>query len=170
MTAVHVSAIVVAALACACDITTRRIPNVLTFGAAGAALLYHAAVGGWYGLGLSLAGWCVGAALFFLPFSLGGRGAGDVKLLAALGAWVGTIDVLWLAAFSGIAGFALALVVAVTHGYLRRALQNVWLLLCHWRIVGLRAMPGLTVEDSRAPKLAYAVPILAGTLAVTWLR
>jgi hypothetical protein len=31
-------------------------------------------------------------------------------------------------------------------------------------------MPGLTVEDSRAPKLAYAVPILAGTLAVTWLR
>ena len=39
-----------------------------------------------------------------LGAALGGMGAGDVKLLAALGAWLGPRETLWLAAYSGVAG------------------------------------------------------------------
>ena len=170
MTIAHGSALVVAALAGVFDLKTRRIPNVLTFGAAGAALLYHLATAGISGLGSSALGWLVGAAVFFIPFALRGLGGGDVKLLAALGAWIGVTDVLWLAAYSGVAGAVLAVAIAAFHGYLPQALRNVWMLLCHWRVAGLRSLPELTIDGSAAPKLAYAVPIFAGTLAVTWLR
>ena len=42
-------------------------------------------------------GWLLGAALFFLIFALRGMGAGDVKLLAAVGAWLGPAQVIWVA-------------------------------------------------------------------------
>ena len=94
-----------------------------------------------------------------------------MKLLAALGAWVGVVDVLWLAAYAGVAGGVLALLLAAAHGYLRPAQCETCGCCC---VIGaLRAsapLPELTIEGSSAPKLAYAVPILAGTLAVTWLR
>jgi hypothetical protein len=44
------------------------------------------------------------------------------------------------------------------------------MLLCHWRVAGVSALPELTLDGSSAPKLAYAVPILAGMVAVVWLR
>ena len=167
---VQVAALAIAVGAAACDVRMRRIPNLLTFGAAATGLMYHLISGGPGAFGDSSAGWLVGALLFVVPFVLRGLGGGDVKLLAALGAWIGPLDVVWLALYTGVAGGAMAVVVALAHGYLRRAFDNVWLLLCHWRVAGLRALPELTLEGSTAPKLAYAVPILAGTVAVAWLR
>jgi prepilin peptidase CpaA len=116
------------------------------------------------------AGWLVGAAVFFIPFALGGLGAGDVKLMAALGAWLGPADALWLGVYTAIAGGAAALIVALAHGYMRQALSNVWLLLTHWRVNGIRALPQLTLAGSSTPRLAYAVPILCGLLVTLWLR
>jgi len=84
----HVMALVLGGLACVCDLRTRRIPNVLTFGGAAVALGYALASRGFGGLLTSLEGWGVGLALFLPMFLLGGMGAGDVKLLACLGAWV----------------------------------------------------------------------------------
>jgi prepilin peptidase CpaA len=119
---------------------------------------------------LSVEGWIVGAAIFFVPFALGGLGAGDVKLLAALGAWVGPTDALWIALYTGIAGGVLALVVASLTGYLRQALSNIWLLLSHWRVAGLRPLDEVSLEGSRGPRLAYAIPIFTGLLVNVWLR
>lgn len=170
MTPVQVFALVIAIVAAGWDLWTRRIPNVLTFGAAAAGLGYHLAIGGLTGLGHGAAGWAVGAAIFIVPFALRGLGGGDVKLLAALGAWVGPSDVLWVAAYAAIAGGVMAVGVALGTGYLRRAFHNIWMLLMHWRVAGLTALPQLTLEGSSAPKLAYAVPILAGMVAVIWLR
>jgi prepilin peptidase CpaA len=170
MTALHGVAVAVAAVGCVIDLRTRRIPNALTFSAAAAALAYRAAAGGVDALAAGAAGWLIGALVFFLPFLLGGLGGGDVKLLAALGAWVGPADVLWLALYSGAAGGVLAFATALVHGYARQAFRNVWLLLCHWRVAGLRAVPELTLEGSAAPKLAYALPILCGTVVTSWLR
>jgi len=170
MSSVQLAAIVIAIVAAGCDLRMRRIPNLLTFGAAATGVVYHLISGGFAGLGHSAAGWFVGALVFVVPFALRGLGGGDVKLLAALGAWIGPGDVLWLALYTGVAGGAMAVVVAVANGYLRRAFDNVWMLLCHWRVAGLRVLPELTLDGSSAPKLAYAVPILAGMVAVAWLR
>jgi prepilin peptidase CpaA len=170
LSAVQLAGLLIAIGAAVCDLRTRRIPNALTFGAAAAGLLFHALSGGLTGTGLSALGWLLGALVFIVPFALRGLGGGDVKLLAALGAWIGPWEVLWLALYTGIAGAVIAVIVAIARGYLRRALANVWLLLCHWRVAGLTALPEITLEQSTAPKLAYAVPILAGMVAIVWLR
>jgi len=162
--------VAVAAVACAVDLRTRRIPNLLTFGTAVAALVFHLAVGGRQGVAESAAGWIVGAAMLMVPYVLGGMGAGDVKLLAALGAWIGPVDVAWTGVYAAVAGAAMAIVVAFTAGYLRAAATNVWLMLMSWRVDGLRQLPALTLATARGPRLAYAAPIFVGTMAMLWLR
>jgi len=162
-------AITVGVVACVWDIRTRRIPNLLTFGSAAAALIYHGATGGLAGLFDSMGGWLVGALLFAPMFLLGGMGAGDVKLLAALGAWLGPWSGLWVGVYSSVAGGVFAVIAALTTGYLRQALRNVWLLLAHWRVSGPRPVEGITLDTAAGPRLAYAVPILAGLLVTVWL-
>jgi hypothetical protein len=90
--------------------------------------------------------------------------------MGAIGAWLGASLTIWNVLYAGIAGGALALVVAVNQGYLRIALGNVWLLLAHWQVAGLSPMADLTLESSKSPRLPYAVPIFAGTVVTTWLH
>jgi prepilin peptidase CpaA len=162
------AAVVVALVAAAWDLATRRIPNELTFGAALAGLCVHAYVAGWSGAGLSLAGWLVGVAFFFPFFALGGMGAGDVKLLGAIGAWLGPAETVWVALFSGMAGGVMAVFVAAFSGYLSQAFSNVWGLLLYWRIAGVRPAPDLMLSSHRGPRLAYALPVLAGLVVSLW--
>src|ERR1700747_786407 len=112
--------VAIVAVAATCDLKTRRIPHVLTFGAALAGLVAHGYLEGWSGAGVSAAGWLVGVAAFFPFFALGGLGAGDIKLLGAIGAWLGPVAAIWVALFSGIAGGVMALIVAASAGYLMR--------------------------------------------------
>jgi len=163
-----VAVLMIALAAVVCDLRTRRIPNVLTFGGALAALVYAAVAAGPSGVLTAAGGWLLGAALFLPFFVLRGMGAGDVKLLAALGAWLGPADALWLAIFASMAGGVFAVVVALGSGYLRTAFQNVWVMLTHWRVAGLGPVPGVTLSDVRGPRLAYALPIAAGLVVTLW--
>jgi prepilin peptidase CpaA len=169
MTTVQIIIVAVAAVACVIDLRERRIPNWLTFGAALAGVLFQIWSGGAAGLKFATLGWIAGVAVFFLPFALGGLGAGDVKLLGALGAWIGPMDILWLALYTGVAGMLLAVVVSLASGYLREALSNVWTLLTHWRVYGLRPLPVLTIHQGRGPKLAYGLAIFAGPMVTVWI-
>ncbi len=170
LTTIPIAVLAIAALACAVDLRTRRIPNVLTFGAAVGGLVFHLATNGVAGGMESVAGWIVGAAVLFVPFALGGMGAGDVKLLGALGAWLGPSDALWLALYTGMAGGVMAVLVAMATGYLGQACRNIWSLVGYWRVVGVRPMAELTLQRGGAPRLAYAAPILAATVVTVWLR
>ena len=69
-----------------------------------------------------------------------------------------------------IAGGVIALVVALGHGYLKTACRNLWMLLTHWRVMGVRPVHELTLEGARGPRLAYAVPTAIGTLVTLWLK
>ena len=42
--------------------------------------------------------------------------------------------------------------------------------LAHWRVAGIRALPQLDLDTSEGPKLAYAIPIFAGTMVAIWLK
>ena len=163
-------ALAVALTAVASDVATRRIPNLLTFGAAFAAFAAHGYATGWTGAGLSLAGWLLGTTFFFPVFALGGMGAGDLKLLGALGAWLGPAAVAWVALYSGIAGGLMALFVAAFSGYLTTAMRNIWGLLTYWRIAGVRPAPELMLSSQQGPRLAYAVPVLAGVVVTLWIK
>jgi len=71
------------------DLRTRRIPNWLTAPALGMAIAMHTASGGISGLGFSLLGFAVGFGVLLCLWLIGGGGGGDVKMMGALGAWLG---------------------------------------------------------------------------------
>ena len=170
MDAPSVLALMVAALAAAIDIRSKRIPNLLTFGASAAALVYFGLVDGVPGLAHGTAGWITGIGLFLPIFLLGGMGAGDVKLLGAIGAWLGPEQTMYCALYSVLAGGVLALAVAVERRYVGRALQNLWQLAGFWRRAGIQPMPGLTLDEAAGPRIAYGAAVLTGTLAVLLVR
>jgi prepilin peptidase CpaA len=153
-----------------CDLRTKRIPNLLTFGGAALAIVYSVIAHGLGGLWISVGGWLVGAAVFMPFFALGGMGAGDVKLLACLGAWLGPAAAAWVALYAAVAGGVMAVGVALATGYLSTAIFNTQMLLMHWRTSGLKPMTSMTLENSSSPRLPYALPIAAGAIAVIWLR
>jgi prepilin peptidase CpaA len=159
----------VAVVACVTDLRSRRIPNALTLSAALAGLLAHWIVQGPDGALFSASGWLVGLLVFLPFFLLRGMGGGDVKLLAALGAWLGPQETVWLAIYTGLAGGVLAVIVAASSGYLGTALRNVRSVFSFWATAGLRPVPGITLESKESPRLAYAVPIFAGGVVTLWL-
>ncbi|MGQ0732338.1 MAG: A24 family peptidase [Acidobacteriota bacterium] len=157
-----------AAAACVTDLRSARIPNVLTFSALAVACLVHGLLPqgeGWRHASLGL---LVGGAVFFPFFALGGMGAGDVKLMAAIGAWLGWQPVVMTALYGAVAGGVLAVIVASSHGYLRQAFSNLYRILMFWRVTGVQPLPDLTLESTRGPRLAYAVPIFIGLLVTIW--
>jgi len=159
-----------AVVGCLHDLRNRRIPNYLTFGSAALAILYAGVTAGWAGLGVALAGWAVGIVLFIPFFLLRGMGGGDVKLLAALGAWVGPASLLSITFYTAIAGGVMALVVILWQRKLQSTFRNMWLLLCHWRVSGVRPLDELSLDNKDAPRLAYGLPIAVGAMLTIWLH
>lgn len=71
------------------DLRWRRIPNWLTVPAFAVGVLTHTVCGGWTGLKFSLLGFGTGFGLLLALWLIGGGGGGDVKMMGALGAWLG---------------------------------------------------------------------------------
>jgi prepilin peptidase CpaA len=165
-----VPVLAIATAAAITDVTTRRIPNVLTFGAAAGALLVQGVSNGVPGVIDAGAGWLTGFIILFPLFFVRGMGAGDVKLVAALGSWFGPADAIWLALYSSIAGGLVGVPYALARGYMRTALGNMRVIGTHWFVNGLQPVPGISLENPERLRLPYAIPILIGTAVTLWLR
>jgi prepilin peptidase CpaA len=166
----HAAALLLGGLACASDWRTRRVPNFLTLGGTALACAYAFVSHGFGGLLTGLEGFGLGFLLFLPMFLLGGMGAGDVKLLACLGAWLGPWETVWMAMYAMVAGGVMAVGVAAATGYLRQAVRNVWLLLQYWTVMGVRPFPELTLATAQGPRLPYAISIAAGAAAAIWMK
>ena len=167
---IYLVAIMIAGIACITDLRSRRISNRLVVTGLGIGLVLNLLLGSWAGLGWSLLGGLLGLALFFPFFALGGMGAGDVKLLACLGAILGPKDLLAVALVGAVIGGVLALIVASMNGRLLRTLQGVTSLLAFWAAGGLRPSPVLNLDSPGTLKIPYAVPVAAGTILVLLSR
>ena len=149
------------------DILYRRIPNWLTISgvAAGLALntfLYE----GWPGLRLSMLGVAVGLGAYFVLYSLRAMGAGDVKLMAAIGALVGARDWFGIFLLTAIIGGIAGLVLVATHGRIRKTFWNVGFILSEMKH-GRPAYVGREELDVRNPKsvgLPHGAMIALGTV------
>jgi prepilin peptidase CpaA len=168
VTPFDLGALTIAVAACVVDVRMSRIPNSLTFTSLAAGVAMHAVAPAGHGLPAAVGGALTGLAIFFPVFALGGMGAGDVKLMAALGAWLGWGPVAWTALYTAIAGGVLALGWGFAQGYLRQAFRNLRSLGTMWLIEGIRPMPSLTLDQGRGPRLPYALPILVGVLVTIW--
>ena len=85
------------------DLWEFRLHNALTIPLFLAGLLYHGMTGGPSGLAGSALGVVVGAGPLLIPYAKGGMGAGDVKLMAGVGAWLGPWAILHVLIVSGLA-------------------------------------------------------------------
>lgn len=144
------------------DYKTRKIPNYLTFGAALAGLAYNFGVSGWSGLGDGLLGLVLGLGFLLLPYLMGGMGAGDVKALAALGAWLGPAGTFYLCLYMAIAGGVMSLAVLILKGLLWQKLRRGWAYLCN-----LQLCQGLGKAEKSPPLqiikgIPYGVAIALG--------
>jgi prepilin peptidase CpaA len=166
MTIAEAVAVAVVIVACVWDVRTSRIPNVLTFTAIGLAPAFHLIVGG--GASYATLGLLVGLAVLFPMFALGAMGAGDVKLMAALGAWIGWKAILFVALYGSLAGGALGIVVGMRRRYLRKALSNLRMLATYWWVEGVKPLPALTLEAKDSQRLPYALAIAAGLAVTVW--
>jgi prepilin peptidase CpaA len=135
-----------------------RVPNWLTFHLAAGGLAYWAWTAGWGGLGWSAAGMVVCA--------IGGMGAGDVKMFAGFGAWVGPLMAAEALAVSAIVGGIIALGMIAWSGEWRR----------HWSMGKHLAREIATVKhpDALAERAAerkptmrllpYGIPLAIGSI------
>jgi prepilin peptidase CpaA len=121
---VAVPVIVLVAMATRADVQSRKIPNVLTGPAFLLGILAHLVLAGRVGAGNALLGAVVAGAILLPGWLMGYTGAGDVKLMAAVGAWLGYPDGLAAAIATLIAGGVIAVVVAVRRGMMKKALRN----------------------------------------------
>ncbi len=152
-------------IASATDLWKFKVHNALTLPTLALGVAVSAALGGWSGLGSSLLGAGLGFGLLVLFFAAGGVGAGDVKLLAAVGAWLGpflTYQVFVASALFG-GAYALALVLG-RYGVLGLAIELIeagralldpgW-----WN----RPRPSIAAEVGRADRRRRLVPFAAMT-------
>lgn len=159
----------VALTAAAIDSQQRRIPNWLTFGAWLVALPVHAAM---LGMGEGVlawsCGWLTGLAIFLPFYLLRGMAAGDVKLMAAVGAWLGASMALEIALTTFVIGGIWALAVTLRQKRMAQLRRN---------LLSILSTSGQVSRDGDASKpeadaswsvgsLPYGVAIAAGTIAV----
>lgn len=95
------------------DVTMKRIPNFLTFPAILIGLILNVFMNNLNGLIFSFFGFFIGLAVFFIPFAVGLMGAGDVKLMAAIGALMGWKFIILSTLFSAIAGIFVTIIYLV---------------------------------------------------------
>ena len=146
------------------DLRSRRIPNLLVGPLLLAGVVVSTIVEGWHGLAQSLLGILLATVLLGVFFLLGGMGMGDVKLCAAIGAWIGPSQLGLALVMMGFAGGVIALAWAVCGGFLSESLDGVGDLLASFGKRGLRPHETLVLSNKKTRKLPYAPAIAIGVI------
>ncbi len=163
--------------ACVTDLRNMRIPNWLTLPLMLAGLVYGAWVGSLAGLGQSVLGAAIAGGIFIAAYALAGGGAGDAKLMMALGTWLGVERSVLLVLSVTIAGFFWAVAIAIFRGGLRDVPMLVLQSAFSARVGVARILGGRAATEQRAPSEAqarfkgwypYAPAIGAGMLGTWW--
>ena len=148
-----------------------KVPNWLTFPLVMGGWIYSTATFGWSGLGWSLVGTGVGLGLLLPAYAIGGMGAGDVKLLAGVGAWVWGTVTLYAFCVSAIVGGVIAVVMVLCGGSWRRHRDQFWAILCEIMVVRDPNQLSTTAAQRKSSMmlLPYGIPIAIGTIVYfTW--
>lgn len=152
------------------DVRTRRIRNVLALPVLAAGLVQSFLPLHTVSPSSAFLGLAVGFALVIVPFVLGGMGGGDVKLLAAIGAWVGPLGALNVFLAAGLFGLVVVLGQAAYQGRLRVLARNSAVLAVNLAHVGELGVEHVSEQGSKSASvdkpIPYAVSMLVGVVAV----
>ena len=149
-------------MACVTDVLWRRIPNALVLTLALVGFAFSVWIDPWLvGLGRAMGGLALGFGIWIVFFVIGAIGAGDVKLFAAAGAWLGPGGT-WRAALVGAAfGGVLAIAMLLRERRARQGLESVMTSISTRSLAVLANRP-----NSR--QLPYGVALACGVLVVAW--
>lgn len=151
------------------DLRFQRIPNVLTYPAIIGALAYHGVNNGLEGFLFSAKGLGLGVAILIFPYLVGCMGAGDAKLMGAVGAILGSRGVFLAFLFTSCVGglYGLALLMAKPEylkGFIKRWGTALKIFLCIGQFVHVPP-----AEEQEKPRLYYGVAIALGTVcSISW--
>jgi prepilin peptidase CpaA len=144
-----------------------KVPNWITFPMIISGWIYSGLYFGWEGVGWSVTGTAVGLGLLLPAYAIGGMGAGDVKLLAGVGAWVWGTTTFFAFCVSAIVGGVIALVmIAVRRNWLHHLRQ---FMAIGTEIIVIRDPTRLAEiaaeRKSSMTLLPYGIPIAIGSIA-----
>ncbi len=143
-----------------------KVPNWLTIPMIISGWAFSFAVAGWSGLGWSFLGSIVGLILLLIVYSIGGMGAGDVKLLAGIGAWLHVEHTFWIFIATTIVGGIMALAMIAASGRWRKHFGQIKMI--SKEIVEVRDAETLfAIAKERKPRmllLPYGVPMTIAAL------
>ena len=145
------------------DFDRQKIPNLITFPSMVIALSYHGLTRGADGVLFSLAGLAVGIGILLVPYFMGGMGAGDAKLMGAVGAVIGAKGVIYALICTAIIGGVYALVLIIIHrshfkGYFKKQMTTLWTY-----ILTRKYIPDPIQTSQKRPRLCYGLAIALGT-------
>lgn len=151
------------------DLRSHRISNKLTYSTMIFGIVFYTLTSGMAGFLQSLGGLFLGLALLIVFYLLGGMGAGDVKLMAAVGALLGPQGVFEAFLGTALAGGIYALLVLAAKGYLRDTLKRFGLMIKTFFLTK-KFIYIPSERQEKAPLLCYGVAISLGTMASVFFR
>ncbi|AZU63889.1 A24 family peptidase [Neobacillus mesonae] len=144
------------------DIKYRKILNIVTFPAIFFGFIYYTSKWGWEGFLFSGKGFLLGFSLLLIPYLLGGMGAGDVKLMAAIGSLMGATFVLNSFVYIALIGGLISAILIMKKYGVVYSLKSFW-----FQIFFLRGNLGsifFSKDKSSSISFPYGVAIVLGTL------
>lgn len=143
-----------------------RVPNWITFPMVLSGLVYCTVTGGWSGLGFGLVGMCVGLLTLLPLYAVGGMGAGDVKLMAGIGAWLGWEITFYAFCVSTIVGAIMAVCMALYRKSFKKHYENFQMIALEWmQVRNPRELSQIAAErKSSMLLLPYGIPICIGSI------
>jgi prepilin peptidase CpaA len=144
-----------------------KVPNWLTFPFVVAGWVYSTAAFGWEGLGWSMVGTLVGLALLLPAYAIGGMGAGDVKLLAGVGAWIWGTDTFYSFCVSAVVGGVIAVIMVLGRRRVEHHLAQFRAILNEILVIrDPNALSAIAADRKQTMLLLpYGIPIAIGTIA-----
>lgn len=165
-------ALTLAVVAAILDVRNHRIPNWLTYPGIVLGFALRGAMFGWKGLLGSVEGLFLTGGIMLVFYAVRAMGAGDVKLMAALGSIVGPSHAIVLLLATAICGGILGIVYALLRGRIGSTLKNVGSVLRFHAWAGLQAHPELNLDNPAALRMPYGLAIALGALyaflAIWW--
>jgi len=161
-----IGGMVCAGLAAAADLRWGRIPNRLSYTAMVCGLLLRAVLGGWRDSLEGLAAGLIGGGVFLLFFLVKGMGAGDVKLMTAVGIWAGLKQLPAILIATALAGGVLAVGYMLARGRAWQTIRNLGSIFRFHVSVGISPHPEINLDNPQAIRIPYALAIAAGTFYV----
>jgi len=150
------------------DWRSRRIPNWLTVPGFLSAVTLHVVLNGWQGLRFALAGGALALMLLLPLVMLRALGAGDWKLMGAVGAFLGWKLFLFVMFGSILASGIIAMVQMIRVGRVAETFRNMWTLLKGFFVFGLKKNPQISLDNPRLMKLPFGVAVAAATIVCFW--